>query len=214
MSNEPSIGQMSQIMNLIAQKKKTREEVNLLFTSGIFSDLLDCNLKKVDREKFRKLLGCLDFSIEVDRSTNLEFPIIIEKVLDPKLQNTGPKKYNLAEIEMWFHDGHKSKYSKGQPIYDYLKETESVSTCLGYRDGLAIVKSITSLKGEGAMKAPFWHLFGQNRLYLWRSVVEAPAGLAVPYIYSSGGSPSLVINWAWLRDHCCGPNTPALRFKD
>jgi hypothetical protein len=215
-TDNATFNQAIHLLNLIQQKGETLEEVNLLFTSGLFSDLLNSDLKKVNRKEFQKVLGLFDFIIKVDRCVRIEYPPFVREVLHPELEYTGSTEYNLAKLDLWFHDGQKNGgHMTGKSMYSYFKKTNSLESCLGYRDGLSIIRAVEeSLKKEERFYIPFWKLFGQNRLYLWRSVVEGTAGKAVPYIYSSGGTPSLLLDWAWLGNYCCHSETPALRFKE
>ncbi len=144
----------------------------------------------------------LDTIIRVDRSVRPVYPDWMKKVMHPELEATGPAEYDLATVQLWLHDGQKDgNWVKGQRIYDHLKKTDTLKTCLGLRDGEEIKK-----KGIEV----FRKFFGGKAVFLWASVVQDRDGnLRVPYLIVNGGE--VVVHWLWL-DYDWRVNDPAARF--
>lgn len=143
----------------------------------------------------------LDTVIRVDRTVKPVYPDWMKKVMHPELEGAGPSEYDLATVEQWLHDDQKGNWVKGQRIYDHLKKTDTLKTCLGLRDGEEIKK-----KGIEV----FRKVFGKNGVFLWASVVQDRGGyLHAPYLFGYGGE--VVALWLWLgRDWYY--SSPAARF--
>lgn len=73
-----TLDQAKHILVLLGQKNPSKEDLNILFKSGLLSDLLDADLSRVNRDDFRKLLGLhsLNLQISVDCSQTLEEMIL------------------------------------------------------------------------------------------------------------------------------------------
>lgn len=69
-----TLDQAKHILVLFGQKNLNKEDLNVLFRSGLLSDLLDADLSQVNRDDFRKLLGLhpLLMQINVDCDMSLE----------------------------------------------------------------------------------------------------------------------------------------------
>ena len=144
----------------------------------------------------------LDFLVRVDRSVKPIYPDWMKKLMHPELEPTGPAEYDLNTVGLWLYDDQKTKVVRGQVIYDHLKKTDALASCLNLQDGLAIQQ-----KGV----AVFRKLFGGKVGFLWGSVVQNRNGnLIVPYLYEDGDR--VVVNWDWL-DNNWNSNCPALRFS-
>ena len=142
----------------------------------------------------------LEFLVHVDRSVKPTYPSWVKEVMHSELECAGPAEYNLSQATQWVHDEQKVRVVKGQVIYNYLKNTESLSSCLNLQDGVAIhSKGITV----------FRKLFKKKAVVLWGSVVQDQNGdLRVPYLYERWGK--IVLNWRSLDDLVFGPCNPAL----
>ena len=142
--------------------------------------------------------------IRVDRSIRPAYPDWTGVVMHPELENTGPERFDLAKVRdnLWLHDGQKNGGRvTGQVIYDHLKSTDTLKTCLGLRDGEEIQK-----KGIEV----FRQYFNGKAIFLWKSVVRhRDGGLSVPSLCEDGGR--VVIGWYWL-DNSWGDASPAVRF--
>lgn len=141
-------------------------------------------------------------TICVDRSILPAYPNWVKMVMHPDLEATGPGKYGLATIEPWLHDGQRNGGRvAGNRIYEHLQENNLLDSCLGLRDGEEIQR-------KGA--AVFRKFFGDNALFLWKSVVaDRGNGLHVPFL--TGLGVEVVIAWYWL-DHAWDCSDPAARF--
>lgn len=130
-----------------------------------------------------------DSIIHVDRSIRPVYPDWAKVVMHPELEAVGPAEYDLATVELWLHDEQKSgKWMKGEALYRYLKETESLKNCLGLHDAVEIQKKGIAL---------FRKLFGGKAVFCWKSVVRNRFGyLHVPYVCGGGGE--VVLYWDWL----------------
>ena len=145
----------------------------------------------------------LDFTIHVDRTIRPTYPDWSKVVTYPDLEPTGPTDYNLSTgVEQWLHDGQKDgKYTRGQVIYDHLKETDDLKNHLSLRDLEEIQK-----KGIKVFRM----LFKGKAVFAWKSVVQDQGGhLGVPFLYEGGDG--VLVYWHWL-DHDWGGSNPALRF--
>ncbi len=130
----------------------------------------------------------LDTIIRVDRSVRPVYPDWMKKVMHPELEGAGPSEYDLATVEQWLHDDQKKGVVVGNRIYDHLKKTDTLKTCLGLRDGEEIKK-----KGIEV----FRKFFGGKAVFLWASVVRGRVGgLRVPCLVGRGGE--VVVDWDWL----------------
>jgi hypothetical protein len=92
-------------------------------------------------------------------------------------------------------------------IYDHLKDTGIISTCLNLQDGIAIVKNGIE---------PLNDVFGEQALFLWASAVESSNGqFSVPYVYKRHYEHKSMpdIAWHWL-DDVWGKTQPALRYNN
>lgn len=127
----------------------------------------------------------------VDRSIRPTYPDGMTGLLHPELECVGPAEFDLAKIELWLHDGQKNGgMVNGREIYDHLKETDGLKSCLNLQTALAIqAKEIEC----------FRKFFGNKVVYFWQSVVRDSDGdLSVPYLYDRGDE--VVLNWDWLDD--------------
>ena len=139
--------------------------------------------------------------IRVDRSIRPAYPEWVDKIMHPELEKTGPKRFDLAKIDLWLHDGQKSGTVRGQVIYDYLTSNDMLESCLGLADLLAIQKLGIEV---------FRKHFEGKAVFGWKSVVRSRLGsLHVPCLVEGGGQVLLSRNWlcnGW------GGDNPALRF--
>lgn len=145
----------------------------------------------------------LDTIIRVDRSVRPTYPDWVDKVMHPELESTGPTEYDLATaVSLWRHDGQKGSRCTGQVIYDHLKGSGMLASCLSLQDAVEIQK-----KGV----AVFRQVFGNNFVYFWKSVVQYRGSrrLDVPYLFVGGGE--VVLSWYWL-DYDWFGGGPAVRF--
>lgn len=73
-----TLDQAKHVLVLLGQKNPSKESLNILFKSGLLSDLLDADLSRISRDDFRKLLGLhsLNLQINVDCSLSLEEMIL------------------------------------------------------------------------------------------------------------------------------------------
>lgn len=144
----------------------------------------------------------LDFTIHVDRSVST-CPEWAKELMHPELELIGPVEYNPQDtVELWLHDDQKNGFTTGHNIYQHLKATDALGSCLGLADLLAIQqKGITV----------FRELFKGKAVFAWKSVARYRDGyLSVPYLY--GFDDEVVLLWNWLgRDWDSG--NPALRFR-
>lgn len=143
----------------------------------------------------------LDTIIRVDRSVRPVYPDWMKKVMHPELEGVGPSEYDLATVVQWLHDDQKTGVATGNRIYDHLKKTDALKTCLGLRDGEEIKK-----KGIEV----FRKFFRGKAVFLWASVVQDRDGdLGVPCLVGHGGD--VVVYWYWL-DYDWDGSGPAARF--
>lgn len=72
--NFASLAQGGQVLRLIHEQETTVEQLQDLIESGLLSDLLKADVKKVNRDDFRKLLGLTfpELKIIVDYTKTLQ----------------------------------------------------------------------------------------------------------------------------------------------
>ncbi len=128
----------------------------------------------------------LNAIIHVDRVVLPVYPDWMEKVIHPELEAHGPAQYDLANVELWLHEGQKNgKWTQGSNIYAHLKENGMLESCLSLRDG-------EEIKKNGIVA--FRKFFGGKAVFLWKSVVQRCIGrLWVPYICDDGDE--VVVYW-------------------
>ncbi len=144
----------------------------------------------------------LDLAICVDRLAKPSYPKWVSKLVHPELELKGPAKYSLSKVGLWLHDDQMNDIVGGQVLYDHLKKTGALSSCLNLQDGLA-------MQGRGV--EIFRKFFDGKVVFLWGSVVQGEGGkLFVPSLVELGGEVSF--HWRPLV-HYWGPSNPALRFK-
>lgn len=146
----------------------------------------------------------LDFIIRVDRSVKPIYPHRVERLMHPEFELTGPTEYNLQDgVEQWLHNNQKGGLVVfGWDIYQDLRASNTLITCLNLQDGLAIKQ-----KGN----VVFSNLFTDKSLCLWRSVaVFRDVGLCVPYL--CGHSDKVFLFWGQL-DSRFNSNNLSLRFS-
>lgn len=143
-----------------------------------------------------------DTIICVDRSIRLFYPDWMKAVMHLELETVGPVEYDLAKVELYLHNKQKDgKRMQGTQLYDHLKDTGSLKSCLGLHDALEIQK-----KGL----VVFRKLFGVKAVYCWKSVVrDCEGNLRVPCV--CGGSDKVVLLWGWLCNDW-HDGSPAARF--
>jgi hypothetical protein len=159
-------------------------------------------VSKPKRSTTKKTETAIDTIIHIDRAAAVPYPDWVKEVRHPAIERNAPAEYDLSTVQLWRHDGQKDgKSMRGQGIYDYLKREGQLESCLGLADGIAIQQ-----KGVAA----FRKVFGNNYVFLWRSVVRGRyGGLYVPYVCVDGGA--VVVSWHWLGSDWSS-NVPAARF--
>lgn len=201
-----SEGQTHQLMEALQAKGFTAEHVTKL---GQYDRLVDIRLVLdgvaqivLVQAPVQKEEVPLDTIIRVNRSVRPAYPDWAVKVMNPELENTGPAEYDLATMSLWLHDRQKSGVTTGKVIYDHLKEHHMLASCGSLQDAQQIQK-----KGV----AVFQKIFGNNRVYFWKSVVRdrVGRGLSVPCLCVDGGG--VVLHWLWLGGGW-DDDRPAVRF--
>ncbi len=148
-------------------------------------------------------------TIAVDRVSILKLPFYMKGLERHDLMFTGPTKYNLlSEAYAWLFEGQEEGTVLGDNIYSFLKDSNSLPSCAGFADLLAITKSITP--------DVFRRLYGEKAaIFAWRSVGRTYEDglLRVPYVSETTiktGNPPF---WAYLSSYF-SRDCPALRFKN
>lgn len=213
-------GQLTQIYNIATQQGCGEDGVQFLIESGYLADFFAGKWNEVNRTDFRKLakLAPEDFGVEstpkpepeveldpiirVDRSIRPSYPDWMKEVMHPELESAGPAEYDISAIEQWLHDGQKDgKYIEGNKIYNHLKKTDTLKTCLGLRD-------LKEIQKKGI--AFFRKHFKGKAVFGWAGIVRDRDGnLRVPYLYVRDDE--VVLGWGWA-DYDWDGGSPALRF--
>ncbi|MDD3531256.1 MAG: hypothetical protein PHV99_01550 [Candidatus Pacebacteria bacterium] len=152
------------------------------------------------------VLAALD-TIHIDRSTRPAYPYFVDKdcINDPDfiaLEQTGPADYALGSLEQYLHGAQKTGgWERGEAIYEYLKGSNTLSSCLGLADLLAIQKlGIEAFRKHFASKV----------VSGWKSVVRDRDGNPfVPCLVEGDGG--VVLFWTWF-ERGWNSRSPALRF--
>ena len=139
----------------------------------------------------------------VDRSVKPTYPDWMQKLMHPELGCTGPIEYDLfSDVELWLHENQKNGVATGNTIYEYLKSTNALGSCLNLQDGLAIQQQGITV---------FRELFKGEAAFLWASVGQSrTADLRVPYLCEFGDL--VMVDWFWF-DYYWKSRHPALRFR-
>lgn len=198
-STYSTLRQASQVLSLLSKKGTSRGQVQKLFTSGFLSDLLDANLDNVDRDEFRKMLGLIKLKtsttilsntiISVDRSVSQFVPPEqgLGRMLHPKLGMTGPRRYNLGQVEIFAHRKERAdNWLDRKNVYDILLRDGILPNCLSLKDGKEIQKKGLSIFRE----------FSKGKdVFLWKSIVEDECHLRrVPCLNEADGK----VNIKWV----------------
>ena len=100
--DKATLKQANQILNLISQKDSSSQQLQALYASGLFSDLLDANVDQVSREKFREMLGLKpllpSFTIGVRDTSDIQPPYDDREVLEDAKSPIGTLELKLAEL--------------------------------------------------------------------------------------------------------------------
>ncbi len=144
----------------------------------------------------------IDSIILVDRSIRPSYPDWMKEVMHPELESVGPAEYDISAIEQWLHYGQKDgKYIEGNKIYNHLKKTDTLKTCLGLRD-------LEEIQKKGI--AFFRKHFKGKVVFGWAGIVRYRNGdLCVPCLCEHDGR--VLLNWRWSDDAWHDDN-PALRL--
>ncbi len=218
MENTMSDGSFKQATHLLAfvgQKDPQLEQLQLLYTSGLLSDLFDGNIKEVDRDEFRGILGLCPLDkkiVEVARETMHQtfrvnyaikgiYPEWLKKRLHQEFDRTDTVEYRFDRVKPWLHPTQENGgVIGGKALYQYIRESDILPTCLALRD----LEEIQKLGIE-----VFRQHFRGKAVFAWKDVVQNRDGrLYVPYLVERGGK--VVIYWYWLGFDWDGLN-PALR---
>src|SRR3989344_3867372 len=142
----------------------------------------------------------IDNIIHVDRSIYPSYPNWVERVMHPKLRETGPSEYDISAVEQWLHDDQKDKgkYINGNEIYTCLKDTNTLKVCLGLRD----LEEIQN-KGDVFFRRYFQREYFQSKtVFGWKSLVQHHIDhhhhLAAPFLYEK--REEVLLGWRWLDD--------------
>jgi hypothetical protein len=211
-------GQLTQIYNIATQQDCGEEGIQFLIESGYLPDFFAGKWNEVNRTDFRKLakLAPEDFAVKsiheaeiqldpiifVDRSIRPSYSDWIKEVMHPELESVGPAEYDISAIEQWLHDGQKNgEYIEGNKIYNHLKKTDTLKTCLGLRD-------LEEIQKKGI--ASFRRHFKGKAIFGWAGIVRyRNGGLYVPCLFEGDGE--VVLYWYWT-DRAWRDSGPALRF--
>ncbi len=143
----------------------------------------------------------LDTIVRVDRAARIVFPDWMEKVMHPELESTGSAEYDISTLQPWLHPKQMGGLARGQEIYDFLKDTNGLESCLGLSDGLAI---------QQMGIAVFRKFFAGKMMFLWKSVVQDRSGNLV-VLYLMEYDDKVVVGWRWLFSDW-DDDRPAARF--
>ncbi len=196
---EPGIAQKLQFA--INRNNGTYDDVEYLSTGENFRAV---SLLRTGKAKLVEVTEIVDDEgkIHVDRSIRPSYPDWMKEVMHPELESVGPAEYDIAVVEQWLHDGQKDgKCIGGNKIYNHLKKTDTLKTCLRLRD-------LEEIRKKGI--AFFRKHFKGKAVFGWAGIVRNRSGsLSVPYLYGYGDR--VVLYWLWTGSDWDG-NGPALRF--
>ena len=144
----------------------------------------------------------IDPIIRVDRSVRIKYPDWVRMANHPELEHVGPAEYDITKSERWFHNGQKDgKRIKGNEIYAYLKETDTLKICFGLRD-------LEEIQKKGVVF--FRKYFKGEAVFGWSSIAwDYDGALNVPYLCEMGFKVDL--GWHEL-DTLWHTFDPALRY--
>jgi hypothetical protein len=162
------------------------------------------SLAKPKRSSKAKAEPTLDSIVRADRSIRPVYPDFVKSVMHPEFEKTSPAEFDLSKVEQWLHDGQKNgSYVTGKTIYEHLKATDELKTCLGLADLQAIQKLGTAV---------FRKHFAGKAVFGWAGVVRSRNGdLRAPCLCEIVGQVKL--DWRWLGNDWSG-SYPALRFAN
>jgi hypothetical protein len=143
------------------------------------------------RARIIDIRDLIDPVIQVDRSIKPTYPDWVGKVMDVELESTGPAEYDLdTDVIVWPHDQQESDEPTGQTIYNYLKKSGLLVSCLSLRDAEEIQK-----KGVDV----FRELFGSDTLYFWKSVVKQRNSQAL-WVPGLSLADEVILDWRKIDD--------------
>lgn len=133
-----------------------------------------------------------------------QYPDRFTEIMHPRLDTTGPNRYDLSEIDLLEKPSELGWHVRGCIVYDYLKKRNLLSSCLRYQDGCAIQE-----KGSEVYKK----FFGYKILFLWGSVMKDRKGQL--YVRSLEPFKNKVgAQWRWLADGVNLSHHYIARFKN
>lgn len=188
--SDVSLEQGIHVLSVLRDKGIPREQVQKLFTSGLFSDLLDGNLDNVDRDEFRKILGLVELEIDpfvyVDHSRSVKEPYWFTCGFFGEYEKCGPIMYNIPSLIRSNHnrDSNDTEWVSAAEFYKRLSP-KMVQGCLSLADGKAIQE-------KGIIF--FRRHFKGKRVFLWRSAGKNQANYDyVPCVFEESGE--VVLEW-------------------
>lgn len=141
-------------------------------------------------------------SFRVDYSIKGAYPDWMEKRMHPEFDRTDTVEYHLDQVKPWLHPTQENgRVIGGKELYQYIKESGILPTCLSLRD----LEEIQKL-GIGV----FRKYFRGKAVFAWKSVVQNRHGYwLVPALIENDGQ--VILHWDWL-DRGWGDGYLALRF--
>ena len=97
-------------------------------------------------------------------------------VIHPELECTGPAEYDLqTAFEQWPYEQQKLETEKGNVSYNYLKNTNTLASCIGIDD-------LFAFQAKGVVL--YRRLYKGKAILGWKSVAKDSYGnLFVPFLY-------------------------------
>lgn len=158
--------------------KWTESKLWLLESEYYFGKILDILQGRADIVPIEEVRTI----VHIDRSVPPVYPNWVQETLCPELENIGPEELDLAKLVRWQHPDQGKSYVKGEVLYQYLKDSDILRTCLGFREMEEIRK-----KGVNF----FRKYFGDKYVSCWKGIARAkdgrhpPSMLFVPTLWAS-----------------------------
>jgi len=130
-------------------------------------------------------------------------------VVHPHLELLGPSEYNINRVQEWLHPDQSNKPVQGYAIYEYLKESNTLSEQLGIDD-------LRAIQSKGV--AFFRKHFGNKTICAWKSIIPSLTSkntdeLYVPILHKPVNVSGMVVAWRSLSYYWSSTDV-GLRFAE
>jgi hypothetical protein len=212
-----TLKQAGKVIQMIIDKETPDEQLQWLFESGAFPDLLDANPNDFDREAFRKILGLKPLNLPVlaepqPEPAPLQMSIVIDGDLNPNvpsglyLTGEGAEHRKMGKITLEKREDGKLYANGKEVVLDLSPNQQNGKTIKGHKLRKELKNKqvlnaciMDALRANTQLIPEDWKQDEQGRtryIYFWGTIFRrADGSLCVEYLYWDGGQWRWYCNW-------------------